>query len=65
MASHILELLRQLRDDGKLIIFIERDIAAVRRVADIVIVMDEGRIIAQGQPSDVLERQEILEAYLG
>lgn len=65
MASRILDLLRQLRDDGKIIIFIEHDIAAVRRVADVVIVMDEGRIIAQGKPSDVLERQEILEAYLG
>lgn len=65
MASRILDLLRQLRGDGKLIIFIEHDIAAVRQVADLVIVMDEGRIIAQGVPTEVLERTEIMEAYLG
>jgi ABC-type branched-subunit amino acid transport system ATPase component len=65
MASRILDLLRQLRDDGKLIIFIEHDISAVREAADVVIVMDEGRIIAQGEPGDVLARPEILEAYLG
>ena len=65
MASQILELLRQLSDQGKLIVFIEHDIGAVRQVADHVIVMDEGRIIAQGPPREVLERPEIMEAYLG
>lgn len=64
MASRILDLLRQLRDHGKLVVFIEHDIAAVRQVADLVIVMDEGKVIAQGAPKDVLERPEIMEAYL-
>lgn len=65
MASRILELLGKLREAGKLILFIEHDIAAVRKVADTVIVMDEGRIIAHGVPADVLQRAEIMEAYLG
>jgi branched-chain amino acid transport system ATP-binding protein len=65
MASQILDLLRQLRDQGRLVVFIEHDIAAVRQVADLVIVMDEGRIIAQGRPAEVLERPEIMEAYVG
>jgi ABC-type branched-subunit amino acid transport system ATPase component len=64
MASRILALLRQLRDGGKVIVFIEHDISAVRRIADAVIVMDEGKVIAQGPPSEVLERPEIMEAYL-
>ena len=64
MAIRILDLLRQLRDKGKLIIFIEHDISAVRQVADTLVVMDEGKIIAQGVPEDVLERSEIMEAYL-
>jgi ABC-type branched-subunit amino acid transport system ATPase component len=64
MASRILGLLRRLRDEGKAIVFIEHDISAVRQVADLVIVMDEGRVIAQGLPRDVLERPEIMEAYL-
>jgi ABC-type branched-subunit amino acid transport system ATPase component len=65
MASRILDLLRQLRSDGKLVVFIEHDIAAVRQIADLVIVMDEGKVIAQGSPNQVLERPEIMEAYLG
>ena len=65
MIVHILSLLRKLRDDGKLVVFIEHDISAVRQVADLVVVMDEGRVIAQGSPDEVLERPEIMEAYLG
>jgi ABC-type branched-subunit amino acid transport system ATPase component len=64
MASRILDLLRRLRDAGKLITFIEHDIGAVRQIADTVIVMDDGKVIAQGSPAEVLERPEIMEAYL-
>lgn len=64
MAEKVFALLAQLRSGGKLIVFIEHDISAVRRIADHVIVMDAGRIIAEGSPADVLERPEILEAYV-
>lgn len=65
MVERILGLLRQLREMGKLVVFIEHDIASVRQVADSVVVMDEGKIIAQGKPAEVLERPEIMEAYVG
>ena len=65
MAARISGLLACLPDDGKLIIFIEHDIPAVRSVGDRVIVMDEGRVIADGPPEDVLDRPEIMEAYVG
>lgn len=38
---------------------------AVRKVAERTIVMDEGKIIADGPTEDVLDRPEIMEAYLG
>jgi ABC-type branched-subunit amino acid transport system ATPase component len=65
MVEKILGLLRELRQTGKLVVFIEHDIAAVREVADAVIVMDQGKVIAQGKPTEVLERAEIIEAYVG
>jgi branched-chain amino acid transport system permease protein len=49
---------------GRLVIFIEHDIGMVRRTANHVIVMDAGRVIADGAPHDVLERQDILQAYI-
>lgn len=64
MAEKILDLMRKLRDEGKLILFIEHDMSAVRRIADHVIVMDHGKVRAQGPPKEVLESQEIMEAYL-
>jgi ABC-type branched-subunit amino acid transport system ATPase component len=65
MAAEILELLRGLRDTGRLIVFIEHDIDAVRQVSDQVIIMDQGKIIALGTADDVLQMPEIVEAYLG
>lgn len=64
MITHILELLRRLKDDGKLVIFVEHNIDAVRQVADRVIVLDEGKVIADGDPATVLARPEILHAYV-
>jgi len=64
MVPHILSRLRSLKAEGRLVVFIEHDIAAVREVADLVVVMDGGRVIASGTPSDVLSRPEILEAYV-
>ncbi len=60
----ILNLLRRLRDDGKLLVLVEHDMPAVREVADTVILMDEGRVVAEGEPSDILQRRELVEAYL-
>jgi ABC-type branched-subunit amino acid transport system ATPase component len=65
IAGSILGLLQQFRHEEKLIIFIEHDISAVRQIADTVIVMDNGRIIARGTPHEVLAKSDIMEAYLG
>ena len=65
MVKQIVGLLRQLRDAGNAIVFIEHDIEVVRQTDEWVIVMDEGKVIAQGPALDVLERPEIMEAYLG
>jgi ABC-type branched-subunit amino acid transport system ATPase component len=65
MSGQIISLLRELKHQGKLIVFIEHDIAAVRELADEVIVLDEGKVIARGQTADVLDRRDVVEAYLG
>ena len=64
MVEKILTLIGKLQDDGKQILFIEHDISAVRQVAEHVIVMDQGKIRAQGPPRAVLENPEVMEAYL-
>lgn len=64
-VTQILDLLRKLSSQGKAIVFIEHDIEAVRQIADHVVVMDDGQIVTQGAPAEVLEKPEIMEAYLG
>ena len=64
MAKHILDLLVRLKVEGKLVVFVEHDLAVVRKIADTVIVMDEGKVIAEGPPHEVLARPEIMEAFV-
>ena len=64
VASEILQHLRQLKEQGRTVVFIEHDIEAVRSVADQVIVMDHGKTIASGPKDEVLSKSEIVEAYL-
>jgi ABC-type branched-subunit amino acid transport system ATPase component len=64
MVSQILKILRSIREGGSLMVFIEHDINAVREIADEVLVMDHGKIIASGIPSDTLNEPEIVNAYV-
>jgi ABC-type branched-subunit amino acid transport system ATPase component len=63
--GEIVHLLVQLKSLGKLILLIEHNLHFVRDLADAVVVMDHGRIIAEGVPAEVFNRPEVLEAYIG
>jgi branched-chain amino acid transport system permease protein len=58
-------LLRELCATGVTIILIEHDMPLVSAVADDVVVLVEGRVMAQGSPREVLARPDVIEAYLG
>ena len=58
-------LLKELKAKGETILVIEHDMDFVRSVADHVIVMDQGAVLAQGKPEEVLSDKRVLEAYLG
>jgi ABC-type branched-subunit amino acid transport system ATPase component len=62
--TRILSLLEKLRDGGLTIFFIEHNIDAVMDVSDRLIVMDEGRIIADDIPLKVMMQPAVIEAYL-
>jgi branched-chain amino acid transport system ATP-binding protein len=64
IATNILQLALQYREQRRLVIFIEHDIQVVRQVAEQVIVLDSGKVIAQGPAQDVLMRPEVAEVYL-
>lgn len=65
MAKVISGILRELRDVGKTVILIEHDMGLIRNLCDHVFVMDSGKLLAEGKPNEVLEKREVIEAYLG
>ena len=56
---------RDLRDSGRTVIFIEHDMKVVADISDRAIVLNFGRMIANDTPEAVLNNPEVLNAYLG
>ena len=54
-----------LRDGIRSIILVEHDMGVVMDLADRVVVLDFGRKIAEGTPSEITENPEVISAYLG
>ncbi len=63
LANRILGHLESLRDEGLTMLMVEHDLAAVGRVCDPVIVMAQGKVVAQGPLSELRTRREVLDAY--
>jgi branched-chain amino acid transport system ATP-binding protein len=47
------------------VLFVEHDMDMVRDISDWVIVMAQGKIVAEGTPQSVMADQRVIDAYLG
>lgn len=65
LTQSLLGHVQALRDEGMTVLFVEHDMHMVRHISDWVVVMAEGRIVAEGPPSTVMNDQAVIDAYLG
>lgn len=65
LTQSLLEHIKGLKNDGTTVLFVEHDMHMVRNIADWVIVMAEGKIVAEGPPAQVMKDQAVIDAYLG
>jgi branched-chain amino acid transport system ATP-binding protein len=65
LAETIVHHVRDLRDQGLSVLFVEHDMDVVRTVSDWVVVMGEGRVIAEGRHSSIVTNPQVIDAYLG
>lgn len=65
LTQSLLEHILGLKEDGMTVLFVEHDMHMVRHISDWVIVMAEGRIVAEGPPDEVMKNPAVIDAYLG
>jgi neutral amino acid transport system ATP-binding protein len=61
LLDHILDL----KTSGMTVLFVEHDMQMVRHIADWVVVMAEGKVVAEGPPDTVMQNPAVIDAYLG
>lgn len=65
MRKIVISVIQDLKQKGKTVILVEHNIDIIRELCDHLIVLDSGQLLAQGIPSDVLSKREVMDAYLG
>lgn len=65
LTQSLLEHVLNLKADGMTVLFVEHDMHMVRHIADWVVVMAEGKVVAEGAPDTVMKEQAVIDAYLG
>jgi branched-chain amino acid transport system ATP-binding protein len=64
-TEHMMRLVRLIRDQGVTVVLVEHDMKMVMAISDTVVVLNQGRIIANGPPASIQAHPEVIAAYLG
>jgi len=64
-AEEVLTVLRGLAAEGKTIVIIEHTMHLMVRLVERFVVLDHGRVLAEGLPQEIIKNTSVVEAYLG
>jgi branched-chain amino acid transport system ATP-binding protein len=65
LTQSLLEHVKDLREQGMTVVFVEHDMDVVRDISDWVVVMAAGKVIAESPPESISHNKEVVDAYLG
>ena len=65
LTQSLLDHIKNLKAEGMTVLFVEHDMNMVRHIADWVVVMAEGKVVAEGPPGEVMKNPAVIDAYLG
>ena len=65
IGREVFHIISELREQGTTILLVEQNAKAALKIVDRAYVMETGRIVAQGNPNDLINNQEVKRAYLG
>jgi len=65
IVGEVFNAIRRVNAEGTAVLLVEQNVSMALRVADRAYVLEEGRMVAEGTPDSLLQRDEIRRAYLG
>ncbi len=65
IVDDMFDIIARVRDDGAAVLLVEQNVLKALEIADRAYVLEQGRIVSEGLPADLMAQPHIREAYLG